>query len=68
VTTRNKTYCIIFSLICKLTIQYFLWQQVKAEAANADVSSWWWARKSPKHVERHKTSSNKLVKLLYLVG
>ena len=34
---------------------------------NAVVSSWWWAWKRPKHVERHKTSSNKLVKLLHPV-
>jgi len=41
---------------------------VKPEAVNAVVSSWWWAWTRPKHVERHKTSSNKLVKLLHLVG
>ena len=38
------------------------------EPANAIVTSWWWAWRRPKHVERHKTSSNKLVKLLHLVG
>jgi hypothetical protein len=26
---------------------------VKPEAANAVLSSWWWARKCPKHVEPH---------------
>jgi len=41
---------------------------VKPEAVNAVVSSWWWVWRRPKHVERHKTSSNKLVKLLHLVG
>jgi len=41
---------------------------VKPETVNAVVSSWWWAWRRPKHVERNKTSSNKLVKLLYLVG
>jgi hypothetical protein len=41
---------------------------VKPEAIDAVVSSWWWAWRRPKHVERHKTSSNKLVKLLHLVG
>jgi hypothetical protein len=41
---------------------------VKPEAVNAVVSSWWWAWRRPKHVERNKTSSNKIVKLLHLVG
>jgi len=41
---------------------------VKPEAVNAVVSSWLWAWRRQKHVERHKTSSNKLVKLLHLVG
>ena len=41
---------------------------VKPEAVNTVVSSWWWAWRLPKHVERQKTSSNKLVKLLHLVG
>jgi hypothetical protein len=27
---------------------------VKPEAANAVVSSWWWAWRSPKHVKPHK--------------
>jgi len=26
---------------------------VKPEVANAVVSSWWWTRKRPKHVEQH---------------
>jgi len=26
---------------------------VKPEAANAVVSSWWWAWRRPKHVQRH---------------
>jgi len=43
-------------------------KSLKPEAVNAVVSSWWWAWRRPKHVERHKTSSNKLVKLLHLVG
>ena len=42
--------------------------KVKPEAVNAVASSWWWSWRRPKHVERHKTSSNKLVKLLHLVG
>jgi len=42
--------------------------KVKPEAVNAVVSSWWWAWRRPKHVERNKTSGNKLVKLLHLVG
>jgi len=41
---------------------------VKPEAVNAIVSSWWWAWRRLKHFEQHKTSSNKLVKLLHLVG
>jgi len=27
--------------------------KVKPEAVNAVVCSWWWAWRSPKHVERH---------------
>jgi len=42
--------------------------KVKSEAVNAVVSSWWWSWRCQKHVERHKTWSNKLVKLLHLVG
>jgi hypothetical protein len=42
--------------------------KVKPEAVSAGVSSWWWAWRCPKHVEQHKTASNKLVKLLHLVG
>ena len=42
--------------------------KAKPETVNAVVSSLWWARRRPKHVEWHKTSSNKLVKLLHLVG
>jgi len=42
--------------------------KLKPEAVNAVLSSWWWAWRRPKHVERHKTSSNKLVKLLHPVG
>jgi hypothetical protein len=42
--------------------------KIKPEAVNAIVSSWWWARRRPKHVERHKTSSNKLVRLLLLLS
>ena len=42
--------------------------KVKPEAVNAVVSSWWWAWRRPKHVERHKMSSNKPVKLLHLVN
>jgi hypothetical protein len=42
--------------------------KVKPEVVNAIASSWWWAWGRPKHVERHKTSSNKLVELLHLVG
>jgi hypothetical protein len=47
---------------------YYHAPTVKPEAVNAVVSSWWWVWRRPKHVERHKTSSNKLIKLLYLVG
>jgi hypothetical protein len=28
--------------------------KVKPEVVNAVLSSWWWAWRSPKHVERHK--------------
>ena len=42
--------------------------KLKPEAVNAVVSSWWWAWRRPKHVERHKTSSNKFVILLHMVG
>ena len=41
--------------------------KVKPQSVNAVVSSWWWARRRPKHVGQSKTSSNKLVKLLHLV-
>jgi len=41
---------------------------LQPEDVKAVVSSWWWAWRRPKHVKRHKTSSNKLVKLLHLVG
>jgi len=41
---------------------------VKPEAANAVESSWWWEWKRPKHVEPHINVSNKLEKLLHLVG
>ena len=41
--------------------------KVKPEAVNSVVSSWRWAWRRPKHVERHKTSNNKLVKLSHLV-
>jgi hypothetical protein len=41
--------------------------KVKPEAVNAVVSSWWWTWRRPKHVERNKSLSNKVVKLLHLV-
>ena len=41
---------------------------VNPEAVNAVVSSWWWLWKHLKHVELNKMSSDKLVKVLHLVG
>jgi len=52
----------------RLTTLLLPHSKVKPEAVNAVVSSWRWARRRPKHVERHETSSDKLVKLLHLVG
>jgi len=42
--------------------------KLRCQKVNEVVSSWWWAWRRPKHVERHKMSSNKLEKLLHLVG
>ena len=57
---------------CISSLWFYRWSvvvaTVKPEAVNAVVSSWWWTWTRPKFVERHKTSSNKLVKLLHLVG
>jgi len=52
-------------VVSRLTTLLLTRSKVKPKAVNEVVSSWWWAWK---HVERHKTSSNKLVKLLHLAG
>jgi len=39
---------------CISSLWFYRWSMaVKSEAANAVVSSWWWTRKRPKHVEPH---------------
>jgi hypothetical protein len=43
-------------------------QTVKPDSPSAIVCSWWWAGDTPNMLSHTKTSSNKLVKLLHLVG
>jgi len=52
---------------CINSLWFYLWSVVVA-AMLVVVWPVMEAWRRPKHVERHKTSSNKLVKLLHLVG